>query len=47
MEERDFLDEKSEQRKIHTMMCPHCGQHGEYEVGLAGAAQEGAGAAWS
>ena len=31
MEERDFFEEKAEQ-KIHTMMCPHCGQPGEYEL---------------
>jgi hypothetical protein len=32
MEERDFFDEKPEQR-IHTMTCPHCGQPGEYQIG--------------
>ena len=31
MEERDFFDERPEQR-THTMTCPHCGQPGEYEV---------------
>ena len=31
MEERDFFDEKQEQR-THTMTCPHCGQAGEYEL---------------
>ena len=31
MEERDFFDEKSEQRK-HTLTCPHCGKADEYEV---------------
>lgn len=31
MEERDFFDEKSEQRK-HTLTCPHCGKAEEYEV---------------
>ena len=30
MEERDFFDEKAEQR-THVMTCPHCGQQGEYE----------------
>src|ERR1035437_4789803 len=30
MEERDFFDEKPEQR-THTMTCPHCGQPGEYQ----------------
>jgi len=28
MEERDFFDEKPEQRTHHD--CPHCGQPGEY-----------------
>ena len=32
MEERDFFDEKPEQR-THTMTCPHCGQPGEYQIG--------------
>src|ERR1700733_1491512 len=32
MEERDFFDERPEQR-THTMTCPHCGQQGEYELG--------------
>jgi sarcosine oxidase delta subunit len=31
MEERDFFEERPEQRK-HTMTCPHCGQQGEYEL---------------
>ena len=31
MEERDFFDEKAEQRK-HTLTCPHCGKAEEYEV---------------
>ncbi len=31
MEERDFFDEKPEQR-THTLTCPHCGQAGEYEM---------------
>jgi hypothetical protein len=31
MEERDFFDEKAEQRK-HTLVCPHCGQAQEYEI---------------
>ena len=31
MEERDFFDEKTEQ-KTHTMVCPHCSQPGEYEL---------------
>jgi len=31
MEEKDFFDEKSEQRK-HTLTCPHCGKAEEYEV---------------
>ena len=32
MEERDFFEEKAEQRK-HTLTCPHCGKQEEYEVG--------------
>ena len=32
MEERDFFEENAEQ-KVHTMICPHCGQPGEYELG--------------
>jgi hypothetical protein len=32
MEERDFFDERPEQR-THTMTCPHCGQQGEYQIG--------------
>ena len=32
MEERDFFDEKIEQ-KTHTMTCPHCNQPGEYVLG--------------
>jgi len=31
MEERDFFDERAEHR-THTMVCPHCGQPGEYEL---------------
>lgn len=31
MEERDFFEEKSEQR-THNMVCPHCGQSGEYQL---------------
>ena len=31
MEERDFFDERTEQKK-HIMTCPHCGQEGEYEL---------------
>jgi len=31
MEEREFFNEKSEQR-THTLTCPHCGQSGEYQV---------------
>ena len=31
MEERDFFDEKTEQRS-HTMTCPHCGQSAEYQL---------------
>jgi hypothetical protein len=32
MEERDFFDEKQEQR-THTLTCPHCGQADEYQIG--------------
>jgi len=32
MEERDFFDERPEQR-THTMTCPHCHQEGEYQIG--------------
>ena len=32
MEERDFFDEKPEQRK-HLLTCPHCGKSEEYEIG--------------
>lgn len=32
MEERDFFDERQEQRN-HTITCPHCGQAGEYQLG--------------
>jgi hypothetical protein len=32
MEERDFFDERPEQR-THTLTCPFCGQPGEYQVG--------------
>jgi sarcosine oxidase delta subunit len=31
MEEREFFDERTEQ-KTHTLKCPHCGQAGEYEL---------------
>jgi hypothetical protein len=31
MEERDFFDERPEQR-AHTLTCPHCGQSAEYKV---------------
>jgi hypothetical protein len=31
MEERDFFDERAEQR-THVMTCPHCGQQGEYQI---------------
>ena len=31
MEERDFFDERAEQRN-HTLTCPNCGQAGEYQV---------------
>jgi hypothetical protein len=31
MEERDFFDER-EQKKPHTLMCPHCRQSAEYEI---------------
>lgn len=31
MEERDFFDEKQEQR-THNLTCPHCGQSAEYQV---------------
>jgi sarcosine oxidase delta subunit len=32
MEERDFYDEKPEQR-THTLTCPHCGKADEYQIG--------------
>ena len=32
MEERDFFDEKPEQR-THTLTCPHCGKQEEYQLG--------------
>ena len=32
MEERDFFDEKPEQR-THTLTCPHCGKAEEYQIG--------------
>ena len=32
VEERDFFDERQEQR-THTLTCPHCGQAGDYQVG--------------
>jgi hypothetical protein len=31
MEEREFFDER-EQKKPHTLACPHCRQSGEYEI---------------
>jgi hypothetical protein len=31
MEEREFFDER-EQKKPHTLTCPHCRQSAEYEV---------------
>ena len=31
MEEREFFNETTEQRK-HTLTCPKCGQAGEYQV---------------
>jgi hypothetical protein len=31
MEERDFFDERQEQR-THTLTCPHCGKSDEYQV---------------
>jgi uncharacterized protein YbaR (Trm112 family) len=31
MEEREFYDER-EQKKPHTLSCPHCRQPAEYEV---------------
>jgi hypothetical protein len=31
MEERDFFNETTEQRP-HTLICPKCGQPGEYKV---------------
>ena len=31
MDERDYYDEK-EQKKQHTLSCPHCHQPGEYDV---------------
>ena len=31
MDERNFYDEKQEQR-THTLTCPHCGQSGEYQI---------------
>ena len=32
MEERDFFDEKAEQR-THSITCPHCGKAEEYQIG--------------
>ena len=32
MEERDFFDERNEQ-KTHTLTCPYCSQPAEYQVG--------------
>jgi hypothetical protein len=31
VEERDMFDEK-EQRRNHTLTCPHCGQANDYEL---------------
>ncbi len=31
MEERDFFNETTEQR-THTLICPKCGQSGDYQV---------------
>ena len=31
MEERDFFDEKVE-NKQHTMVCPHCNQEGQFTL---------------
>lgn len=31
MEERDFFDERPEQRN-HTLTCPNCGQSAEYQL---------------
>jgi hypothetical protein len=31
MEERDFFDEKAEQR-THLLTCPHCGKQDEYQL---------------
>lgn len=31
MEEREMFDEK-EQKRSHTLSCPHCRQSGEYEL---------------
>lgn len=31
MDERDFFDER-EQKKTHTLHCPHCRQPGDYEI---------------
>lgn len=32
MEERDFFDEKPEQR-THLLTCPHCGKADDYQLG--------------
>ncbi len=32
LEEKDFFNETTEQR-THTLVCPHCGQAGEFKVG--------------
>ena len=32
MEEREYYDERQEVKK-HMLVCPHCRQEGEYEVG--------------
>ena len=31
MDEREFFDERQE-KKVHTLNCPHCQQSAEYEV---------------
>jgi len=32
MEERDFFEERAEQR-THTLTCPHCRQASDYQIG--------------
>jgi hypothetical protein len=34
MDERDFFDERQENRK-HTLQCPHCHQSAEYDISWA------------